>query len=173
MLWVRNLRRFIGSGAGLGSEALMGIYFHFPKNFFNSLLIIKCFILAILVYVWWLLWLGLERCWASCREENLYIESTQKYAIPVIPSHLFSVHYLISMVFLVCSLCCRAFIYFSYPAPKDLVSRLKSDMSVLPRIGALREVRSSYYFLILIHIFFSEIWSKRWFHCRWIWNTFL
>lgn len=24
MLWVRNLRRFIGSGAGLGSEALMG-----------------------------------------------------------------------------------------------------------------------------------------------------
>lgn len=28
MLWVRNLRRFIGSGAGLGSEALMGIYTH-------------------------------------------------------------------------------------------------------------------------------------------------
>ena len=26
MLWVRNLRRFIGSGAGLGSEALMGSY---------------------------------------------------------------------------------------------------------------------------------------------------
>ncbi|CAJ1941062.1 unnamed protein product [Sphenostylis stenocarpa] len=26
MLWVRNLRRFIGSGAGLGSEALMGQY---------------------------------------------------------------------------------------------------------------------------------------------------
>ncbi|KAF8392558.1 hypothetical protein HHK36_022903 [Tetracentron sinense] len=25
MLWVRNLRRFIGSGAGLGSEALMGL----------------------------------------------------------------------------------------------------------------------------------------------------
>lgn len=24
MLWVRNLRRYIGSGAGLGSEALMG-----------------------------------------------------------------------------------------------------------------------------------------------------
>jgi hypothetical protein len=24
MLWARNLRRFIGSGAGLGSEALMG-----------------------------------------------------------------------------------------------------------------------------------------------------
>lgn len=25
MLWVRNLRRYIGSGAGLGSESLMGI----------------------------------------------------------------------------------------------------------------------------------------------------
>ena len=33
MLWVRNLRRFIGSGAGLGSEALMG-----PSVFFVSLL---------------------------------------------------------------------------------------------------------------------------------------
>lgn len=30
MLWVRNLRRFIGSGAGLGSEALMGLYFFSP-----------------------------------------------------------------------------------------------------------------------------------------------
>lgn len=28
MLWVRNLRRYIGSGAGLGSEALMGIIPH-------------------------------------------------------------------------------------------------------------------------------------------------
>lgn len=26
MPWVRNLRRYIGSGAGLGSEALMGIF---------------------------------------------------------------------------------------------------------------------------------------------------
>lgn len=26
MLWVRNLRRFIGTGTGLGSEALMGSY---------------------------------------------------------------------------------------------------------------------------------------------------
>lgn len=32
MLWVRNLRRFIGSGAGLGSEALMG-----PSLFFAPL----------------------------------------------------------------------------------------------------------------------------------------
>lgn len=93
-----------------------------------------------------LFWIAALSCfYLTCREENLYIESTQKYVIPVMPSHLYSVNYLISMVFLVCSLCCRAFIYFSYPAPKDLVSRLKSDMSVLPRIGALREVRSSYY----------------------------
>lgn len=34
MLWVRNLRRFIGSGAGLGSEALMGQYFsYFPSPY--------------------------------------------------------------------------------------------------------------------------------------------
>ncbi|GJS70700.1 protein transport Sec1a [Tanacetum coccineum] len=39
----------------------------------------------------------------------------------------------------------KAFIYFSYPAPKDLVSRLKSDMSVLPRIGALREMNLEYF----------------------------
>lgn len=26
MPWVRNLRRFVGSGAGLGSEALMGLF---------------------------------------------------------------------------------------------------------------------------------------------------
>lgn len=30
--------------------------------------------------------------------------------------------------------------YFSTPVPKDLVSHIKSDSSVIPRIGALREV---------------------------------
>ncbi|KAJ0594982.1 putative sec1-like protein [Helianthus annuus] len=39
----------------------------------------------------------------------------------------------------------KAFVFFSTPAPKDLVSRLKSDMSVLPRIGALREMNLEYF----------------------------
>ncbi|KAF7151996.1 hypothetical protein RHSIM_Rhsim01G0148400 [Rhododendron simsii] len=34
----------------------------------------------------------------------------------------------------------KAFVYFSSPIPKELVSRIKNDTSVLPRIGALREV---------------------------------
>lgn len=40
MPWVRNLRRFIGSGAGLGSEALMGkprnVFFFFANFLLNS-----------------------------------------------------------------------------------------------------------------------------------------
>jgi hypothetical protein len=34
----------------------------------------------------------------------------------------------------------RAYIFFSSPIPKDLVTYIKNDMSVIPRIGALREV---------------------------------
>lgn len=40
MLWVRNLRRFIGSGTGLGSEALMG----------NLLSLILKFLLSNLIF---------------------------------------------------------------------------------------------------------------------------
>ncbi|KAJ0779304.1 putative sec1-like protein [Helianthus annuus] len=49
--------------------------------------------------------------------------------------------FIIYMVNSVCffSFCCRAFIYFSSPIPKDFVSKLKADSSVVPRIGALRE----------------------------------
>ncbi|KAK6162481.1 hypothetical protein DH2020_002322 [Rehmannia glutinosa] len=32
-----------------------------------------------------------------------------------------------------------AYVYFSSPVPKDLLTRIKNDTSVLPRIGALRE----------------------------------
>ncbi|XP_071688718.1 protein transport Sec1a-like [Rutidosis leptorrhynchoides] len=39
----------------------------------------------------------------------------------------------------------KAFIYFSCPASKDLISKIKSDMSVLPRIGALREMNLEYF----------------------------
>lgn len=47
MLWVRNLRRFIGSGTGLGSEALMGIL---PHTFLSliSMLFIPIFVLSLL-----------------------------------------------------------------------------------------------------------------------------
>ncbi|KAE9463069.1 hypothetical protein C3L33_05023, partial [Rhododendron williamsianum] len=40
----------------------------------------------------------------------------------------------------------KAFVYFSSPIPKELVSRIKNDTSVLPRIGALREVEIVLFF---------------------------
>lgn len=51
MLWVRNLRRFIGSGAGLGSEALMGSYsflsfFVISINYFFITYIHYCHIIS-------------------------------------------------------------------------------------------------------------------------------
>ncbi|KAL8500245.1 hypothetical protein ACS0TY_020012 [Phlomoides rotata] len=39
----------------------------------------------------------------------------------------------------------KAYVYFSSPVSKDLISRIKNDMSVLPRIGALREVNLEYF----------------------------
>ncbi|XP_052171283.1 protein transport Sec1a-like isoform X2 [Diospyros lotus] len=38
-----------------------------------------------------------------------------------------------------------AFVYFCSPIPKDLVARIKNDTSVLPRIGALREMNLEYF----------------------------
>ncbi|KAA8515932.1 hypothetical protein F0562_019111 [Nyssa sinensis] len=39
----------------------------------------------------------------------------------------------------------KAFVYFSSPIPKELVTRIKNDTSVLPRIGALREMNLEYF----------------------------
>ncbi|XP_061998768.1 protein transport Sec1a-like [Rosa rugosa] len=39
----------------------------------------------------------------------------------------------------------KAFIFFSSPIPKELVNHIKSDTSVLPRIGALREMNLEYF----------------------------
>lgn len=39
----------------------------------------------------------------------------------------------------------KAFIFFSGPVPKDLVNHIKSDCSVVPRIGALREMNMEYF----------------------------
>ncbi|XP_059651549.1 protein transport Sec1a-like [Cornus florida] len=39
----------------------------------------------------------------------------------------------------------KAFVYFSSPVPKELVTRIKNDTSVLPRIGALREMNLEYF----------------------------
>ncbi|MFS7942579.1 putative sec1-like protein [Helianthus anomalus] len=49
----------------------------------------------------------------------------------------------------------KAFIYFSSPIPKDFVSKLKADSSVVPRIGALREVNITVVFFLDSDIFFS------------------
>lgn len=39
----------------------------------------------------------------------------------------------------------KAYVYFSSSVPKDLVARIKNDTSVLPRIGALREMNLEYF----------------------------
>ncbi|KAH6817814.1 secretory 1A [Perilla frutescens var. frutescens] len=39
----------------------------------------------------------------------------------------------------------KAYVYFSTPVPKDLVAHIKSDSSVIPRIGALREMNLEYF----------------------------
>ncbi|KAK3021183.1 hypothetical protein RJ639_045561 [Escallonia herrerae] len=57
----------------------------------------------------------------TCQEENLYTRMRLLLVLPFI--------------------CCRAYVFFSSPIPKELVNRIKNDTSVLPRIGALREVK--------------------------------
>ncbi|XWS45933.1 hypothetical protein CRYUN_Cryun14cG0021900 [Craigia yunnanensis] len=39
----------------------------------------------------------------------------------------------------------KAFVFFSSPVPKEFVNHIKSDTSVLPRIGALREMNLEYF----------------------------
>ncbi|KAL2477949.1 SNARE-interacting protein KEULE [Forsythia ovata] len=39
----------------------------------------------------------------------------------------------------------KAYVYFSSSVPKDLIARIKNDTSVLPRIGALREMNLEYF----------------------------
>ncbi|XP_058086242.1 SNARE-interacting protein KEULE-like isoform X3 [Magnolia sinica] len=44
-----------------------------------------------------------------------------------------------------CPLYKKAYVFFSSPIPKDFVSMIKNDTSVLPRIGALREMNLEYF----------------------------
>uniref|UniRef100_A0A1D1XCK2 SNARE-interacting protein KEULE n=1 Tax=Anthurium amnicola TaxID=1678845 RepID=A0A1D1XCK2_9ARAE len=44
-----------------------------------------------------------------------------------------------------CPLYKKAFVFFSSPIPKELVSQIKNDASVLPRIGALSEMNLEYF----------------------------
>jgi len=54
----------------------------------------------------------------------------------------------------------RAFIFFSSTIPKELVNHIKSDSSVLPRIGALREV---FLFYAIIPSLFTYSFIAFWF----------
>lgn len=57
----------------------------------------------------------------------------------------------------VCILVCgRAFVFFSSPISRDLVSHIKKDTTVLPRIGALREVSLLALFFVLLIDYRSE-----------------
>ncbi|KAL7593832.1 protein transport Sec1a [Lactuca sativa] len=46
---------------------------------------------------------------------------------------------------MVLSSCCRAFVYFSSPIPKDFIGRIKADTTVIPRIGGLSEMNLEYF----------------------------
>lgn len=48
----------------------------------------------------------------------------------------------------------RAFVFFSSPVTRELVSHIKKDGSVLSRIGALREVTLTIYFLFFFPLHF-------------------
>ncbi|GAB2271996.1 Protein transport Sec1a [Dionaea muscipula] len=39
----------------------------------------------------------------------------------------------------------KAFVFFSTPVPKELINHIKSDTSVVPRLGALREMNLEYF----------------------------
>ncbi|XP_057531436.1 protein transport Sec1a-like [Amaranthus tricolor] len=39
----------------------------------------------------------------------------------------------------------KAFVFFCQPVPKDLINHIKSDVSVVPRIGALREMNLEFF----------------------------
>ncbi|KAL2892425.1 Protein transport Sec1a [Bienertia sinuspersici] len=39
----------------------------------------------------------------------------------------------------------KAFVFFCQPVPKELINHIKSDMSVVPRIGALREMNLEFF----------------------------
>jgi len=58
----------------------------------------------------------------------------------------------------------RAYVFFSSPIPKELINHIKCDTSVLPRIGALREVGICFNLLssiyeqgIIVKLFLTEI----------------
>jgi hypothetical protein len=43
-------------------------------------------------------------------------------------------------------------VFFSSPIQKDLVSQIKKDLSVLPRIGALSEVTLIFLFISVLYL---------------------
>lgn len=75
---------------------------------------------------------------------------------------------------------CRAFVFFSSPIAKELVLEIKKDTLVLPRIGALREVKFCFCFLNIYELYFRmNICRKQFhillivifsFHCAWQMN---
>lgn len=75
---------------------------------------------------------------------------------------------------------CRAFVFFSSPIAKELVLEIKKDTLVLPRIGALREVKFCFCFLNIYELYFKlNIRRKQFhmllivifsFHCAWQMN---
>ena len=54
----------------------------------------------------------------------------------------------------------RAFVFFSTPVPKQLVNHIKGDMSVVPRIGALREVRVISFGLYTRNLNVKNLWPS-------------
>jgi syntaxin-binding protein 1 len=74
----------------------------------------------------------------------------RKYAFYILDISIFAISSLLQLIgfqacYILCS--CRAFVFFSSPIARELVLEIKKDTLVLPRIGALREVKFCFCFL--------------------------
>lgn len=109
----------------------------------------------------------------------------KKYVWININRHLNLLLCTISILFLSlidCWSCCRAYVFFSSPIQKELVTQIKKDSSVLPRIGALSEVTwimLSSYILFQNVLNIKDCYANYLFtfyfslYSRWIWSTLL
>ena len=167
------------------SSALLFIwpgYHSFTLNFFNASLLIH----SLTIMLWWL-----QHCYVPLwhvRKKPVIQEVRLKLTWTT--THILYMNYhphrlctVPLMVYLLthCCLCCRAYVFFSSPIQKDLVSQIKKDLSVLPRIGALSEVTLIFLFISVLYL--SILKMKRCYVgyslfvllgiSRWIWSTFL
>jgi len=96
--------------------------------------------------------------------EPLYRKYVKASSMPEVYLYHVSEHLMVIMVLLALNYLLllpslhRAFVFFSTPVSKEMVNHIKCDVSVVPRIGALREVRGFLlYYLLLFKAFMVSI----------------